>query len=409
MAKIVLFAVLLGFAAANRTRFVPALDGPDPVAGKRALLRSIGMETGTGFLVVIAAGILTSLPPAIHEQPVWPFTLQPSLTTIREDLDFRREVELAVAILLTAAGLFAAGLCVRRLRWPGIIGSVLLTWIAAPHLDLLFVQAYPTSFYNSATGFAADAIADGAALYPTHCAGCHGPDGKGDGPAAKGLALPPADLTAGHLWAHSDGEMFWWLTHGIDGPEGGLAMPGFGGVLSEDQRWSLIDYVRAHNIGLVFAASGAWSPPIQAPGFAALCARGNTIGLDDLRGKIVRLVFLGTKDAVVPSPTARIDGVDVVTIMAPARSGVALSDDAGCTIQDSATVQAYAIVAGVSPDAMSGSRFLIDGNGWLRGMSRPDGNPDAPNRDDTASLRAEIGRIIANPISASAGGHAHHH
>jgi mono/diheme cytochrome c family protein len=36
---------------------------------------------------------------------------------------------------------------------------------------------------------------DGAALYTTHCASCHGRSGRGDGPVAEFLKVPPADLT----------------------------------------------------------------------------------------------------------------------------------------------------------------------------------------------------------------------
>lgn len=36
---------------------------------------------------------------------------------------------------------------------------------------------------------------DGKDLYKAYCAQCHGPEGKGDGPAAAGLKTPPADLT----------------------------------------------------------------------------------------------------------------------------------------------------------------------------------------------------------------------
>lgn len=35
----------------------------------------------------------------------------------------------------------------------------------------------------------------GRALYLDYCASCHGPGGKGDGPAAEGLGKAPADLT----------------------------------------------------------------------------------------------------------------------------------------------------------------------------------------------------------------------
>lgn len=35
----------------------------------------------------------------------------------------------------------------------------------------------------------------GRALYTDYCASCHGPKGRGDGPAAEGLSRAPADLT----------------------------------------------------------------------------------------------------------------------------------------------------------------------------------------------------------------------
>ena len=40
------------------------------------------------------------------------------------------------------------------------------------------------------------AAARGAVLYDGYCAGCHGPDGRGDGPVAAVLNLRPADLRA---------------------------------------------------------------------------------------------------------------------------------------------------------------------------------------------------------------------
>ena len=37
--------------------------------------------------------------------------------------------------------------------------------------------------------------ASGKAMYASYCAACHGPTGKGDGPAASELKVPPVDLT----------------------------------------------------------------------------------------------------------------------------------------------------------------------------------------------------------------------
>ena len=38
-----------------------------------------------------------------------------------------------------------------------------------------------------------------AALFQSNCGSCHGNAGKGDGPSAKSLSTPPADLTASTL------------------------------------------------------------------------------------------------------------------------------------------------------------------------------------------------------------------
>ncbi len=69
MAKLGLFAVLLGFAANNRFRLIPPLAAAAPADAKRRLLRSIAAETVAGVLIVLAAGLLSSLAPAIDADP----------------------------------------------------------------------------------------------------------------------------------------------------------------------------------------------------------------------------------------------------------------------------------------------------------------------------------------------------
>ena len=292
MAKLVLFAVLLGFAWVNRYRLAPRLLGPAAEASRPELRRSIAVQTGFGLLVVLAAAVLSSLPPAIHEQPVWPFPLRPSLLAL-SDPDLRGEVargvlEVAAGALLVLAG---AALWRRRVLALAAIGAGLAVGGAsASHLDLLLVEAYPTSYYASPTAFAATSIDRGAALFAENCASCHGADGRGDGPAAASLPVPPADLTAGHLWEHADGELFWWLTHGIEGPNGAMAMPGFADRLSDDDRWALIDDVRAHNAGVSLRDKGRWVRPVQTPGFSMDCPDRGAVTTEDLRGSVLHVV-----------------------------------------------------------------------------------------------------------------------
>ncbi len=384
VAKILLLAVLTGFALANRYRFAPALLRGDPAAARRVLIRSIAVQTGFSLAVIAAAVVLSSLAPAMHTQTVWPFTQRFSLDTIQEDPDFRREViEAALALAGAMALLVLAALLRRRVSVLAVIAAAVIAWFAIPHFDLLLVEAYPTSFYHSPTGFASASITQGAALFPDHCAACHGAHGHGDGPAAKSLPVPPADLTAAHLWDHSDGELFWWLTHGIDAPEGGLAMPGFGAALTEDQRWALIDFIRANNAGTAKAATGQWPLPVHAPGFEASCS-GKTVTLDDLPGRVVRFI-IGPPRTLPPSP-------DVTTIFA-----APTADPAACTVIDLTVPQAYAIVSGIPAAALPGTEFLIDGDGWLRAEQRP-GAPVA--WDDPKALAAAVAGIRAHPLAA---------
>ena len=402
-AKLVLFAVLLGFAWVNRYRFAPRLLGPAGEASRPVLLGSVAVQTGAGLLVVLAAAVLASLPPAVHEQPDWPFALRPSLVAL-SDPDLRGEVVRGLMEVVAGALLVLGGVAIRRRRVLALaaVGAGLLVGGAsASHLDLLFVEAYPTSYHRSPTGFAATDISHGATLFPSRCASCHGADGRGDGPAAAGLPVPPADLTAEHLWAHDDGELFWWLAHGIEAPEGGMAMPGFADSLTEDDRWALIDYVRAHNAGASLRDTGGWSTPVQAPGFSMTCD-GRTVSTEDLRGTVLHVVAGSSGDAVPPLPGGK--PAQVVTVL--------LTDErtppgsSACVTADPAVRTAFAVLAGLHPDRLDGVQFLVDGNGWMR-AARPPG--DAADRwADPALLLADVEEIRRHPMAAPAGGHVHH-
>ncbi|HEY1385766.1 MAG TPA: CopD family protein, partial [Dongiaceae bacterium] len=357
LAKLVLFMTLLGFAAANRFRHTPSLRGERRDDGRRRLQRSIAAETVVGLCVVLAAGVLLTLPPAMHQQPDWPFAYQFSLAT-QVDPDLRNETLLGATQAIGAFALVCLACAWRRARWFAVALAAVLAWWSAPHLSLLLVPAYPTSFYHSTSGFTAASIAHGAGLFARDCTACHGVEGRGDGPRAKDLHIPPADLTAAHLFDHSDGEMFWWLTHGIEGPDGALAMPGFGDQLDDDERWDLIDYVRARNAGLAMAASGQWPHPVLAPDIT-VAKEGAAVALSGLRGQLVRIVATrrGNDDpSALPS-----DDVAIKTL--PVRPG----SDAWI---------AYAIVAGTTPDRLAGTAFLVDSNGWLRAIFRPDAASD---------------------------------
>jgi mono/diheme cytochrome c family protein len=59
------------------------------------------------------------------------------------------------------------------------------------------------------------AAPDGAALYARHCAGCHGPKGRGDGPAAAYLRETPRDLRDGVLREHDTAALVRRIREGV--------------------------------------------------------------------------------------------------------------------------------------------------------------------------------------------------
>lgn len=76
-------------------------------------------------------------------------------------------------------------------------------------------------------------------LYITNCAPCHGEKGKGDGPAAAALNPKPADHTSAVLRNESDGSLYWKIS------EGRAPMPQFKKVLTDNQRWGLVAFIRS--------------------------------------------------------------------------------------------------------------------------------------------------------------------
>ena len=86
-----------------------------------------------------------------------------------------------------------------------------------------------------------DSVAIGRPLYLANCLPCHGPAGKGDGPVGLTLNPRPADLSLHAVpGVHTDGQLWTWITNGYPGS----VMPSFKAVLTDDQRWNVVNYVR---------------------------------------------------------------------------------------------------------------------------------------------------------------------
>ena len=81
-------------------------------------------------------------------------------------------------------------------------------------------------------------LKEGKTVYITYCTPCHGEKGKGDGVAAAGLSVKPADHSSAAIQSKADGTLFWELS------EGHNPMPAYKGAFTDKQRWQLVNYIR---------------------------------------------------------------------------------------------------------------------------------------------------------------------
>ena len=94
----------------------------------------------------------------------------------------------------------------------------------------------------------AEVLAKGKEIYEGKgtCVNCHGKTGRGDGPG--GLSLNPSPRNFWHhgMWRHrTEGEIFWVIKNGSPG----TGMIPFGGLLSDEEIWTVIQYERSFQKG----------------------------------------------------------------------------------------------------------------------------------------------------------------
>ncbi len=87
----------------------------------------------------------------------------------------------------------------------------------------------------------ASAIADGREAFSHYCTACHGLDGQNTGvPFADHMSPPVPSLASKEVQSYTDGQLKWVIDNGI-WPSG---MPASRGILSEDEIWSIVLYLR---------------------------------------------------------------------------------------------------------------------------------------------------------------------
>lgn len=103
------------------------------------------------------------------------------------------------------------------------------------------VPEYTKGLKNPFAGNTA-ATAEGKVIYGQMCVLCHGITGNGNGEAGLSLEKKPANFLAlKNMSDETDGEIFWKITAGKP------PMSSYDELLTEDQRWQLVNYIRQLN------------------------------------------------------------------------------------------------------------------------------------------------------------------
>jgi putative copper resistance protein D len=202
----------------------------------------------------------------------------------------------------------------------------------------------------------------------------------------------PADLTAKHTTNHTAGDIFWWLTYGIRG----TAMPGFQDQLSAEERWDVINFVRALSAAEQVRALTPVveaNPRIVAPDFAYSTPFGEVRALKDHRGRdLMLLVFFtlpasGARLAQLRELYPRLRSLGAEILAIPRESSTA-SDEAAARLglpfpmiaEGAAEIsETYALFGqDLAPEGAHGDppspfhlEFLVDRQGYLRGRWSP--------------------------------------
>lgn len=430
--KLALFLAVLGVAAGNRLVWLPRLErGAATAAGAVVWLRrTLLAEAGLATAILIVVAVLGLTTPGRHTEVVWPlpFRLDWEATKALPGVRPRVAVGSQLATFGLVALLLAVVLRPRRWRLAGAAGSLAILLGAGVALPPLAVDAYPTTYWRPTVPYTAASIVQGAALYRAHCAGCHGPAGRGDGPGGAGLPRRPADLTAQHAADHTAGDMFWWISHGI----AGAGMPGFGDRLSPDERWDLVNFVRALSAAERARELGPEASPralVVAPDFGFTAGVGEERALRDWRGRgVVVLVFFtlpASAERLVRLSEAslplRLAGGELIGV--PLREERALYRALGprpvyfpLAVDGAAeAAAAYALFGRAVPigdpdgRGLTHMELLVDRQGYLRARWIPrDPAQAAGGWTDPADLIAQVARLAREaPRTPVAAEHVH--
>jgi len=109
-----------------------------------------------------------------------------------------------------------------------------------------FIRPTPPAEYALKTNPLANdgpAAEAGQQVFAANCVSCHGPQAMGDGPAASSLNPKPKPLAL-EMNSLQDKYLFWRISEGGAFAPFVSAMPAWKSILSEDEIWQVITFLR---------------------------------------------------------------------------------------------------------------------------------------------------------------------
>ena len=97
----------------------------------------------------------------------------------------------------------------------------------------------PAEYAGKTNPYGTEMAAEGAKTFQSSCEMCHGPEGRGDGPAGQSLDPRPKNLAVLQKGAGDD-FLFWRISEG----KPGTSMIAWKGILSEEQIWQVVSFIR---------------------------------------------------------------------------------------------------------------------------------------------------------------------
>lgn len=137
-------------------------------------------------------------------------------------------------LVVTAAAILVVGIAGCKAKAPGKVETKTMTFVK--HHIFVGNKKQKNPLPDNA-----DTLADGKEAFSHYCVACHGMDGQNTGvPFVDHISPPVPSLASPEVQSYTDGQLKTILDYGIE-PSG---MPGSKGVLSDEELWSIVVFIR---------------------------------------------------------------------------------------------------------------------------------------------------------------------